>query len=72
MCRGAGVAGETLPGVSPGVPLSREQLSSFGAHDASAGYAMGIAIVLFILFGLGMAAVTLLFVGMDAGPADQF
>lgn len=36
------------------------------------GYATGIAIVLFILFGLGMAAVTLLFVGMGAGPADQF
>ena len=68
----AGGPGGKPQGAAPGVPLSREQLSSFRADDASAGYAMGIAIVLIILFGLGMAVVTLLFVGLGGGPADQF
>ena len=48
-----------------------EALSSFRADDASAGYAMGFALVLIILFGLAMAAVTLVFIGAENGWIEQ-
>lgn len=41
---------------------SRDQLAALAADDGRAGCAMGVALVLILLFGLGMAAVTIFFV----------
>jgi len=48
--------------------LDASRLQSLGADDGRAGCAMGVALALVILFGLGMAVVTLLFT--TAPPAD--
>lgn len=42
-------------------PLSTRKLASLASDDGRAGCAMGIALALILLFGLGMAAVTLYF-----------
>lgn len=42
-------------------PPDEKQLASLTADDGRAGCAMGVALALILLFGLGMAAVTILF-----------
>jgi uncharacterized protein (DUF983 family) len=49
--------------------LSAAQLAALRTDDASAGCLMGVALALIILFGLGMAAVTLVFSGA-ATPSE--
>lgn len=44
------------------------QLAALTADDGRAGCAMGVALALILLFGLGMAAVTMLFAVRDGGP----
>lgn len=44
-----------------GLPLSEEQLAAHSSDDASAGCAMGVALVLVLLFGLAMAIATIVF-----------
>ncbi|MFM8414728.1 MAG: DUF983 domain-containing protein [Planctomycetota bacterium] len=43
-------------------------LAALTADDGRAGCAMGVALALILLFGLGMAAVTILFATGDNGP----
>jgi hypothetical protein len=43
------------------VTLSKRKLASLASDDGRAGCAMGMALALILLFGLGMAAVTLYF-----------
>ena len=47
-------------------PTPREQLADLAADDGRAGCAMGVALALVFLFGLGMAVVTILW--LTAGP----
>ena len=51
--------------------LSRRTLAALASDDGRAGCAMGVALALVLLFGLGMAAVTLLFMG-DGGTNAPF
>ena len=44
------------------------QLAALTADDGRAGCARGVALALILLFGLGMAAVTILFAIRDGGP----
>lgn len=46
-------------------------LAALTADDGRAGCAMGIALALILLFGLGMAAVTILFTTGGNGPRQQ-
>jgi uncharacterized protein (DUF983 family) len=46
----------------------RAHLAALTADDGRAGCAMGIALALILLFGLGMAAVTILFATGSSGP----
>jgi len=48
-------------GSAPTATLSEGKLASLASDDGRAGCAMGIALALILLFGLGMAAVTLYF-----------
>lgn len=48
-----------------------EHLAGLTADDGRAGCAMGIALAVILLFGLGMAAVTILFATGDAGPRQH-
>lgn len=52
--------------------LTRRRLASLASDDGRAGCVMGVALALILLFGLGMAAVTLLFMGDGGGnpPLD--
>ncbi len=43
--------------------LTRRKLAALASDDGRAGCAMGVALALILLFGLGMAGVTLLFTG---------
>lgn len=54
------------------VPTPRE-LAALGSDDGRAGCLMGVVLVLIILFGLGMAAATLVFVGPagDREPGSE-
>ena len=49
------------PAAAGGLPLSDEQLAVHSSDDASAGCAMGVAVVLVLLFGLAMAIATIVF-----------
>jgi len=51
--------------------LTRRKLAALASDDGRAGCAMGVALALVLLFGLGMAAVTLLFMG-DGGTNAPF
>jgi hypothetical protein len=55
----------------PADGLSRRTLAALASDDGRAGCAMGVALALVLLFGLGMAAVTLLFMG-DGGTNAPF
>jgi hypothetical protein len=52
--------------------LSTRKLASLASDDGRAGCAMGVALALILLFGLGMAAVTLSFTvgSMQTEPAE--
>jgi hypothetical protein len=52
--------------------LSTRKLASLASDDGRAGCAMGVALALILLFGLGMAAVTLFFTvgSMQTEPAE--
>lgn len=49
--------------------LGTKKLAALAADDGRAGCAMGVALALILLFGLGMAVVTLVFTGATAPPA---
>jgi uncharacterized protein (DUF983 family) len=54
--------------MDPSVDSDRTKLAALMADDGRAGCAMGVALALILLFGLGMAAVTILFtLGEQAG-----
>jgi hypothetical protein len=55
-------AEETAAGATPTATLTSRKLASLASDDGRAGCAMGMALALILLFGLGMAAVTLSFV----------
>ena len=55
-------AEEIQTGSTPTATLSKRKLASLASDDGRAGCAMGMALALILLFGLGMAAVTLSFV----------
>jgi hypothetical protein len=55
--------------MDPSVDKDRAQFAALTADDGRAGCAMGVALALILLFGLGMAAVTILFAIGD--PAGQ-
>ena len=58
---------------APGSGLSTRKLASLASDDGRAGCAMGTALALILLFGLGMAAVTLYFAvgaGTQMEPGD--
>lgn len=50
-------------GADPSGGLTNRKLASLASDDGRAGCVMGVALALILLFGLGMAAVTLLFLG---------
>ena len=52
---------EAGDGAAPASGLSTRKLASLASDDGRAGCAMGMALALILLFGLGMAAVTLYF-----------
>ena len=56
----------------PASTLSTRKLASLASDDGRAGCAMGVALALILLFGLGMAAVTLFFTvgSMQTEPAE--
>jgi hypothetical protein len=54
---------------TPASGLTRRKLASLASDDGRAGCVMGVALALILLFGLGMAAVTLLFMGDGGGNA---
>ena len=54
-------AEETGTGTTPSAALTSRKLASLASDDGRAGCAMGMALALILLFGLGMAAVTLYF-----------
>jgi hypothetical protein len=54
---------------TPASGLTRRTLASLASDDGRAGCVMGVALALILLFGLGMAAVTLLFMGDGGGNA---
>lgn len=47
--------------MDPTIDVDRAQFAALTADDGRAGCAMGVALVLILLFGLGMAAATILF-----------
>jgi hypothetical protein len=51
--------------------LDREQFVTLTADDGRAGCAMGVALALILLFGLGMAAVTIIFTLGDPAGSRQ-
>lgn len=59
-------------GADPASALSTRRLASLASDDGRAGCAMGVALALILLFGLGMAAVTLSFTvgSMQTEPAE--
>jgi hypothetical protein len=58
-------------GADPASALSTRKLASLASDDGRAGCAMGVALALILLFGLGMAAVTLSFtVGSGQMPME--
>lgn len=63
------VAEETGGGTA--ATLSTSRMASLASDDGRAGCAMGVALTLVLLFGLGMAAVTLSFVAGDAGMQQE-
>ena len=52
---------EIHAGSTPTATLSKGKLASLASDDGRAGCAMGVALAMILLFGLGMAAVTLSF-----------
>ena len=56
-------------GADPSGGLTNRKLASLASDDGRAGCVMGVALALILLFGLGMAAVTLLFLGDGVGNA---
>ena len=52
---------EAVAGSTPTATLSIGKLASLASDDGRAGCVMGMALALILLFGLGMAAVTLYF-----------
>lgn len=61
-------------GPSTGMSPTTRDLAALSSDDARAGCLMGVVLVLIILFGLGMAAATLSFVGpsgdREPGPEE--
>ncbi|MFM1997099.1 MAG: hypothetical protein RLZZ111_1486 [Planctomycetota bacterium] len=61
------------PAGDPPAALGTRKLAALASDDGRAGCAMGVALALILLFGLGMAVVTLMFAGAAAplsGPGD--
>jgi len=58
----ARAAEEAAAGAAPSATLTGGKLAALTSDDGRAGCAMGVALALILLFGLGMAAVTLSFV----------
>ena len=54
----------------PAGTLSNRKLASLASDDGRAGCAMGMALALILLFGLGMAAVTLYFAASSSGQME--
>jgi len=55
----------------PSDEMDQAHLAALAADDGRAGCAMGVALALILLFGLGMAAVTILFaIGDPAGQGE--
>ena len=52
---------EEADGAAAAASLSRRKLAALASDDGRAGCALGVALALILLFGLGMAAVTLFF-----------
>jgi hypothetical protein len=52
---------EAAAGATPTAALTSRKLASLASDDGRAGCAMGMALAMILLFGLGMAAVTLSF-----------
>ena len=50
--------------------LSAEHLTALGTDDGKAGCALGVALVLILLFGIAMAVATLFFTGAFGPGAD--
>lgn len=66
---------EIHAGSTPTATLSKDKLASLASDDGRAGCAMGVALAMILLFGLGMAAVTLSFTattGTQMEPGDGF
>lgn len=61
---------ETAAGATPSAVLTSGKLSSLASDDGRAGCAMGLALALILLFGLGMAAVTLYFAATTSTQMD--
>lgn len=58
--------------MDPAVEADREKFAALTADDGRAGCAMGVALVLILLFGLGMAAATILFaIGEPTGTRQH-
>jgi len=62
---------ETGGGDMPTATLSTGKLASLASDDGRAGCVMGIALTLILLFGLGMAAVTLYFAASGSMPMEH-
>jgi hypothetical protein len=60
---------DQTPAVDPAVGLGTKKLAALASDDGRAGCAMGVALALILLFGLGMAVVTLVFTGAALPPA---
>ncbi|MFM8804156.1 MAG: DUF983 domain-containing protein [Planctomycetia bacterium] len=68
----AGNEAETGDGAASASALSSGTLASLASDDGRAGCAMGVALALILLFGLGMAAVTLSFTAGSMEPDGDF
>ena len=62
---------ETGAGAMPTATLSTGKLAALASDDGRAGCVMGMALALILLFGLGMAAVTLYFVASGSTPMED-
>jgi uncharacterized protein (DUF983 family) len=64
-------SGDASAAASGGTGHDPDQLAALTADDGRAGCAMGIALALILIFGLGMAAVTILFATGSGGPRQH-
>lgn len=59
-------------GLAEAARPDRDRLTALSADDGRAGCAMGIALALILLFGLGMAVVTIWFATTDGGVPRRY